>query len=189
MQKSHPKVVNPRDIAGERKKKKKKKNLHPNTRWWCLSEGKAAELNRVATWPSPLSPRNTSFGHVPHLIVFYYILGCIIPLQEVALCQSPPTFSVLCPLCSLLPHNVSLQWCFGLPTHLTLFVCHSVLLMVQLLSFSRAMCSAHFQFTLMYSTMAVALVLCQWWCFLMASLNGQSLSRRWPTIQDVLPEQ
>ena len=26
MQKSHPKVVNPRDIAGERKKKKKKKS-------------------------------------------------------------------------------------------------------------------------------------------------------------------
>ena len=27
-QKSHPKVVNPRDLAGERKKKKKKKNLN-----------------------------------------------------------------------------------------------------------------------------------------------------------------
>ena len=34
-QKSHPKVVNPRDIAGERKKKKKKKVLHsyPQVLW------------------------------------------------------------------------------------------------------------------------------------------------------------
>ena len=37
------------------------------------------------------------------------ILGCVFPLQEVALCQSPPTFSVLCCPCpyrSLLPHTV-----------------------------------------------------------------------------------
>ena len=41
-------------------------------------------------------------------ILFYYILGCVLPLQEVALRQSPPSFSVLCYPCayrSLLPHN------------------------------------------------------------------------------------
>ena len=39
----------------------------------------------------------------------YSILGCVLPLQEVALRQSPPSFSVLCYPCpyrSLLPHNV-----------------------------------------------------------------------------------
>ena len=42
-------------------------------------------------------------------ILFYYILGCVLPLQEAALDHSPPTFSFLCypcPYCSLLPHNV-----------------------------------------------------------------------------------
>ena len=42
-------------------------------------------------------------------ILFYSILGCVLPLQEVALRQSPPSFSVLCCPCpyrSLLPHNV-----------------------------------------------------------------------------------
>ena len=29
-------------------------------------------------------------------ILFYSILGCVLPLQEVACRQSPPTFSVLC---------------------------------------------------------------------------------------------
>ena len=39
----------------------------------------------------------------------YSILGCVLPLQEAALCQSPPTFSVLCYPCPyrfLFPHNV-----------------------------------------------------------------------------------
>ena len=43
------------------------------------------------------------------LLLFYSILGCVLPLQEVALRQSPPSFSVLCCPCpyrSLLPHNV-----------------------------------------------------------------------------------
>ena len=42
-------------------------------------------------------------------VLFYAIPGCVLPLQEVALRQSPPTFSVLCCPCpyhSLLPHNV-----------------------------------------------------------------------------------
>ena len=29
----------------------------------------------------------------------YSILGCVLPLQEVVLCQKPPTFSVLCYPC------------------------------------------------------------------------------------------
>ena len=42
-------------------------------------------------------------------ILFYSILGCVLPLQEVALRQSLPSFSVLCcprPYRSLLSHNV-----------------------------------------------------------------------------------
>ena len=42
-------------------------------------------------------------------ILFYSIQGCVLPLQEVALRQSLPSFSVLCyprPYRSLLPHNV-----------------------------------------------------------------------------------
>ena len=54
-------------------------------------------------------------------ILFYSILGCVLPLQEVALRQSPPSFSVLCCPCpyrSLLSTVSSLQRCFGLPTDL-----------------------------------------------------------------------
>ena len=55
----------------------------------------------------------------------------------------------------------SLQWRFGLPSNLTPSVCHSVLLIVHLLSFIRAMCPAHFHFVLVtYWTMSVTLVLC-----------------------------
>ena len=46
---------------------------------------------------------------VGNSILFYSILGCVLPLQEEALRQSPPSFSVLCyphPYRSLLPHNV-----------------------------------------------------------------------------------
>ena len=42
-------------------------------------------------------------------LLFSSILGCVLPLQEVALRRNPPTFSVLCCPCpyrSLLPHNV-----------------------------------------------------------------------------------
>ena len=41
--------------------------------------------------------------------LFYSTLGCVLSLQEVALCQCLPSFSVLCyprPYRSLLPHNV-----------------------------------------------------------------------------------
>ena len=55
----------------------------------------------------------------------------------------------------------SLQRCSGLPTDLTPFICHSVLLIVHLLSFIRAMCPPHFHFALVtYWTMSVTLVLC-----------------------------
>ena len=42
-------------------------------------------------------------------LLFSSVLGCVIPLQDAALRQSPPTFSVFCYPClyhSLLPHNV-----------------------------------------------------------------------------------
>ena len=55
----------------------------------------------------------------------------------------------------------SLQRRFGLPTDLTPSICHSVLLIVHLLFFVRAMCPAHFHFVLLtYWTMSVTLVLC-----------------------------
>ena len=45
MQKSHPKVVNPRDIGGERKKKKKKKN--PNTK---KKKKKSKKILHITSW-------------------------------------------------------------------------------------------------------------------------------------------
>ena len=66
----------------------------------------------------------------------------------------------------------SLQRRFGFPTDLTPSACHSVLLIVHLLSFIRAMCPAHFHFVLVtYWTMSVTLVLC-----LMAVLRILSFS-------------
>ena len=65
---------------------------------------------------------------------FYSILGCILPLQEVALCQSPTAFSVFCYPCpyrSLLPHNVisltfwSSNWSYVLYLPLCTFNCPS----------------------------------------------------------------
>ena len=97
------------------------------------------------------------------LIYFYSILGCVLPLQEVALHQSPPSFSVLCYPCpyrSLLPHNVISPTPFWPSADLTPSVCHSVLLKVHLLSFIRAMCQAHFHFVFVtYWTMSVTQVL------------------------------
>ena len=97
--------------------------------------------------------------------------------RKVALCQSPPSFSVLCYPCpyhSLLPHNVislmtfwSSDWSYTL--YLTL---HSVLLIVHLLSFILAMCPAHFHFVLvMYWTMSVTLVLCLMMVFRILSFS------------------
>ena len=66
----------------------------------------------------------------------------------------------------------SLQRRFGLSTDLTPSVCHSVLLIVHLLSAIRTICPAHFHFVLVtYWTMSVTLVLC-----LMVVLRILSLS-------------
>ena len=92
------------------------------------------------------------------LSLFYSILGCVLPLQEVALCHSPPNFSVLCCPCpyrSLLPHNVissttfwSSNWSYTL--YLPLCTSNS------LLPFIWAMCPAHFHFILvMYWTVCL----------------------------------
>ena len=54
-----------------------------------------------------------------------------------------------------------LQRRIGLPTDLTPFISHSVLLIVHLLSFIRAMCPVHFLFALVtYWTMSDILVCC-----------------------------
>ena len=98
------------------------------------------------------------------LFLFYSILGCVLPLQEVALHQSLPSFSVLCyphPYRSLLPHNVISPTTFWSSADLTPSVCHSVLLIVHLLSFIWAMCPARFHFVLVtYWTLSVTLALC-----------------------------
>ena len=55
----------------------------------------------------------------------------------------------------------SLQRRFGLPTDLTPFICHTLILIAHLSSFIRATCPAHFRFVLVtYWTMSVTLVLC-----------------------------
>ena len=53
--------------------------------------------------------KSHQYSIVFYSILFYSILGCVRPLQEESLRQSPPSFSVLCYPCpyrSLLPHNV-----------------------------------------------------------------------------------
>ena len=94
-----------------------------------------------------------------YCILFYSILGCVVPLQELALRQSLPSILVhTAPCC---PTMSSLQRRFGLPTDLTPSVCHSVLLIVHLFSFIRAMSPALFHCVLVtYWTMSVTLVLC-----------------------------
>ena len=67
--------------------------------------------------------------------MFYSILGCVLPLQEVALRQSLPSFSVLCyprPYRSLLPHNVISPTMFWSSDWSYTSVCHCVLLTVHL---------------------------------------------------------
>ena len=59
--------------------------------------------------PGPPWNSKTLLGITVSPLLFYSILGCVLPLQEVALCQSPPSFCVLCHPCSyrsLLPHNI-----------------------------------------------------------------------------------
>ena len=94
-------------------------------------------------------------------ILFFSILFCVLPLQEVALRQSPPTFSIFTHTAPCCPTMSSLQRRFGLLTDLTLFICRSVFLTVHLLSFIRVMCPAYVHSTMsMCWTMSVSLVLC-----------------------------
>ena len=71
------------------------------------------------------------------------------------------SFAILVHTAPCYPTTSSLRWRFGLPTDLTPFICHSVLLMVHLLSFIRAKYPAPFHFALVtYWTMSVTLLLC-----------------------------
>ena len=98
-------------------------------------------------------------------VLFCSVLGCVLPLLEVALSQSPPTFSVLCYPCpyrSLLPHNVifpTMFWSSSWSYTLCLPLCASD--SPSIIFIFRAMCPAHFHFILVtYWTMSVTLVLC-----------------------------
>ena len=73
----------------------------------------------------------------------------------------PKSFAILIHTAPCCPTMSSLQRRFGLLTDLTSSVWHSVLLLVHLLSFIRAMCPAHFHFVLVtYWIMSFTLVLC-----------------------------
>ena len=62
-QKSHPKVVNPRDIGGERKKKKKKKKKERNCRSSVVSTQRTFECNPVTLLLLLLVSCSTSQQH------------------------------------------------------------------------------------------------------------------------------
>ena len=80
---------------------------------------------------------------------------------SVRVLQLSLSFALLVHTAPCCPTMSSLQRRFGFPTDLTPSVCHSVLLIVHLLSFVRAMCPAHFHFVLVtYWTLSVTLVLC-----------------------------
>ena len=95
-------------------------------------------------------------------LLFHSILGCVLPLQEVALhwvLQLFLSFAILVNTTPCCPTMSSLRR-FP-PTDHPPFICHSVLLTVHLLSFSPVMCPAHFHFVLVtYWTMSVTPVLC-----------------------------
>ena len=93
-------------------------------------------------------------------ILLYSILGCILPLQELVLHLSL-IFAIPVHTAPCCPTMSSLQRRVGLPTDLTPFIYHSVLLIVPLSSFIRVMCPAHFHFILVtYWTMSITLCLC-----------------------------
>ena len=70
-------------------------------------------------------------------------------------------FAILVHIAPCCPTMSSLQRRFGLSTDLKPSICHSLFLIVHLLSFIQAMCPAHFHFILVtYWTMSVTLVLC-----------------------------
>ena len=118
-------------------------------------------------------PRRYSWEHrrkrspvLFYSILFYSILGCVLPLQEVALRQSPPSFSVLCYPCpyrSLLPHNVISPTPIWSSTDLAPFICQSVLLIVHLLSFTRAIRCVHPISISHWLRIGLCLSLWRWW--------------------------
>ena len=59
-----------------------------------------------------------------------------------------PSFAIFVHTAPCCPTMSSLQRRFGLPIDLAPFICHSVLLIVHLLSFIRVMCPARFHFVL-----------------------------------------
>ena len=93
-----------------------------------------------------------------HLLSCTLYLGCVPPLLEVALRQIPP---LICLSFAFLDHVTpshrwisSLHLLLGLPLDLfPSLTCHSVHLIVHLLSFMRATCPAHFHFSLVISSM------------------------------------
>ena len=89
------------------------------------------------------------------VILFCSVLGCVLPLRLSL------SFAVLVHTVPNCPTMSSLQRRVGLPADLTPIICHSVFLMVHLLSFIRVMCPALFQISLLtFSTKSVSLVLC-----------------------------
>ena len=93
------------------------------------------------------------FFHLTELST-HIIQGCFFHLTELSTHIIQGCFFHLTEL------STHIQRRFGLPTDLTPFICHSVLLIVHLLSFIWAMCPAHFRFVLvMYWTTSVTLVL------------------------------
>ena len=86
--------------------------------------------------------------------LLYSILGCVLPQQAVAsarVFQLSLSFAILVHTTPCCPKMSSLQRRLGLPTDLTQSVCHSVLLLVHLLPFIRAMRPANFHFLLYFS--------------------------------------
>ena len=99
-------------------------------------------------------------------IVFYSILKAVSchcrKYPSARVIQLSLSFAVLVHTTPCCPTMSPLQRRYGLPADLTPFIFHSVLLIVHLLSFIRAMCPVHFHFLLVsFWTMSVTLVLCQ----------------------------
>ena len=79
-------------------------------------------------------------GHasVPISFLFYSILGCVLPLQEVAIRRSPPSFTVFCYPCPISPQHLSpelsvtckipMLCCYPILSHNKYILCYQNLL-------------------------------------------------------------
>ena len=112
----------------------------------------------VATTITTATPQCCNYGMITQ------VLFCSRLCPSTAGSSPPPvfhlslSFAVLVHTPPCCPTMSSLQRRVGLPTDLTPSVCHSVFLIVHLLSFIWAMCPAHFHFVLVsYWTMRVIL--------------------------------